>query len=87
MKTATLPAVRVEPALRETLEMSLHEGETLSEFVEAAVRREAQRRSADAEFTRRGLQSLQRAREGEATYSVDEVLKGLQRRAVANRKR
>lgn len=86
MKTATLPAVRVEPALRDTLESSLHEGETMSEFVEVAVRREAQRRAADAEFIRRGLQSLQRAREGEATYPADEVLKGLQRRAAARRK-
>ena len=38
MKNATLPALRVEPSLREELESLLEEGETLSGFMEESVR-------------------------------------------------
>lgn len=38
MKSAVIPQVRVEPELRAELEAVLQEGETLSEFVETAVR-------------------------------------------------
>ncbi len=38
MKSATLPSLRVDPALREAAEAVLEEGETLSSFVEQAVR-------------------------------------------------
>jgi hypothetical protein len=39
MKTAAIPAVRVSPELREAAEAVLQSGETLSGFVEDAVRR------------------------------------------------
>ena len=35
MKTAVIPQVRIEPALRFALESALRDGETISEFVEA----------------------------------------------------
>jgi hypothetical protein len=38
MKTATLPPVRVAPDFRREIEGVLVEGETLSQFVESAVR-------------------------------------------------
>lgn len=38
MKTATLPPVRVAPDFRREIEGGLVEGETLSQFVESAVR-------------------------------------------------
>ena len=38
MKTATLPSLRVEPELRDAAESVLQAGETLSSFVETAVR-------------------------------------------------
>ena len=39
MKTAAIPAVRVSPELRQAAEAVLETGETLSGFVEDAVRR------------------------------------------------
>jgi len=39
MKTAVIPQVRVEPELRADLDAVLLPGETLTEFVEASVRR------------------------------------------------
>ena len=38
MKTATIPALRVEPELREAVEDVLGENETLSAFMESALR-------------------------------------------------
>ena len=38
MKSATLPSIRVEPELRTAVESLLHEGESLSQFLENAVR-------------------------------------------------
>ncbi len=38
MKSAVIPQIRVEPALRADLESVLQPGETLTDFVEATVR-------------------------------------------------
>jgi hypothetical protein len=55
MKTAALPATRIEPSLRRALEAVLDEGETRSAFIEAAVRsrRRARRRPAERLARRR----------------------------------
>src|SRR5437868_13405434 len=50
MKTATLPSIRVEPEFRSTVESLLSESETLTEFVENAVRETVARRRNQAEF-------------------------------------
>jgi hypothetical protein len=55
MKTALLPATRIEPSLRRQLEAVLEKGETLSAFVEAAVRRQLQVRESQRTFIARGL--------------------------------
>ena len=55
MKTATIPSLRVEPALREAVESVLREGETLSGFVEASVRAQVHQRQLQDEFIKRGL--------------------------------
>jgi hypothetical protein len=62
MKTAQLPPVRVEPAVRDEIEAVLHEGESLSQFVEAAAVQAARRRKAQQEFVARGRASLARAK-------------------------
>jgi hypothetical protein len=38
MKTSTIPAIRVEPELRQAAEKILHEGETLSSFMVESLR-------------------------------------------------
>ena len=55
MKTASLPSLRVDPALRESAESVLHEGESLSSFMEQSLRDEVNRRRVRAEFVARGL--------------------------------
>jgi len=60
MKTATLPPVRIAPQLREEIEQSLGDGETLAALVEKAVRSEVARRREQAEFVQRGLAAIER---------------------------
>lgn len=57
MKTATLPPIRVAPDFRLELEGVLEQGESLSQFVENAVRSAVARRKNQAEFIRRGIAS------------------------------
>ena len=54
MKSAVIPQVRVEPALRDELEAVLQKGETLSEFVEASVRNAVAYRRVQSQFLERG---------------------------------
>ena len=85
MKTATIPAVRVEPLLREQLESVLAEGESLSAFVETAIREGVHKRRTQAEFIARGMASLARYKAGEKSYTVDEVMGELKARLAAAR--
>lgn len=57
MKTATMPALRVQPELRQAAEEMLQPGETLSGFVEESLRRNVERRQAQQEFIVRGIAS------------------------------
>ena len=62
MKTATLPSLRVEPELRDAAESVLQAGETLSSFVETAVREQVALRRQREAFVARGLAALEQAR-------------------------
>ena len=62
MKTATLPSLRVEPELRDAAESVLQAGETLSSFVETAVREQVALRRQREAFVARGLVALEQAR-------------------------
>lgn len=77
MKTATLPPLRVEPKLRKSVEALLSPGETVSTFVEQAVRDMVERRQADATFGERALAARERARTTGSYRSSSEVLKSL----------
>lgn len=87
MKTASLPAVRIAPELRERAQSQLRDGESLSAFVEEAVRLNVLRRESDREFTLRGLASLKRARETNSYHSVAKVMGELRADLAAARKR
>jgi hypothetical protein len=80
MKTAQLPPVRVEPSVREEIEAVLHDGESLSEFVETAAVQAARRRKSQDEFLARGRASLARAKRTGEFYAVGEVLEGMRGR-------
>jgi predicted transcriptional regulator len=72
MKTATMPALRVDPQLREEAESVLAENETLSAFMESALRDGIARRRLQREFVARGLASRDDARRtGEYVDAAD----------------
>lgn len=58
MKTAVIPQVRVEPELRADLDSVLLPGETLTDFVEASVRRAVEFRRVQTDFATRCEASL-----------------------------
>jgi hypothetical protein len=59
MKTATLPPIRVAPEFRIEVEGVLQQGETLSLFVENAVRETVLKRKQQTEFLSRGIQAIE----------------------------
>jgi len=74
MKTATIPALRVEPKLREAAQSVLSDGETLSSFVEESLRNNIERRLHNQAFIARGLASRDEAKISQEYYAADDVL-------------
>jgi hypothetical protein len=87
MKTSTLPAVRVEPALRNDAEAVLDEGESLSDFVASCVRSGvAWRRTQDA-FLARARDAVERSEREDTGVSPQELLKRMDDRLEEARER
>lgn len=86
MKTATMPALRVDPELRRAAEAVLHEHESLSAFMEAALRDGVARRRAQHEFVARGLASAARSRRELDHIDADDVHAELEGMLSAARK-
>ncbi len=80
MKTATMPPLRVDPALRTAAESVLAEGESLSSFVTQSILDMIRQRQAQAEFRARGLASREEARRTGRYHSAAAVLADLDRR-------
>lgn len=74
MKTASMPSLRVDPELRQDAESVLHQGETLSSFMEQALRASIQSRKSRQEFIARGLASRDEARKTGEYFAAEEVL-------------
>jgi hypothetical protein len=74
MKTATIPALRVEPQLRAAAEGVLANGETLSSFVEESLRANIERRLYNQAFISRGIASRDEAKATQEYYSADSVM-------------
>lgn len=77
MKTATIPPLRVTPDLRDAAESVLEEGETLSGFVEGALRKQIESRRVHNEFIARGLAAREEAQRTGAYYTKEESLAAL----------
>lgn len=77
MKTANIPSLRVEPELRHAVEDALHDDETLSSFMEQALREQVKRRQLQNEFIARGLASRDKAKRTGEYYDAADVLAGL----------
>lgn len=74
MKTATIPALRVEPKLRQAAESVLKDNETLSSFVEESLRANIEKRLHHEAFIARGLASRDEAKRTGEYYSAESVL-------------
>lgn len=77
MKSATIPSLRVDPELRLAAESVLQKGESLSSFMEQALRASIERRQAQQEFIMRGLTSRDEARQSGVYFSAEDVLREL----------
>lgn len=87
MNTSTIPSVRIEPELREQIEQVLGEDESLSQFVENAVRHSVRQRIEQAEFVARGLRSLEKAKRSSDYVEADEVMSSLRKRLATAKAR
>ena len=74
MKNATLPSLRVEPGLRQSAERVLKGGETLSAFIEQAIRDTIRSRGIHREFLARVIAGRDEARASGEYYAADDVL-------------
>jgi hypothetical protein len=87
MKTATIPPLRVEPQLRETIERLLGPGETLSAFIEQAILHGIERRAGDEAFAAKALAAREASRKSGRTHSAASVLRDLEATTAAARRR
>jgi hypothetical protein len=85
MKSATFPAVRVTPELREAAERVLRPDETLSRFVEESLRSQIAYRVAEEEFIARGLKAAEDARRTGTYHSAQSVLAEMKQRLESAR--
>ena len=77
MKTSTMPSLRVDPALRTAAESVLHEGETLSAFMEQSLLALIERRRNHQAFLARGLASRDEAASTGEYIAAEDVLQEL----------
>lgn len=87
MKSATLPPLRVEPGLRKTVERLLAPGETLSAFVEQAIRSTVEQRLAEVEFGKKAVASRAAAQATGVYHSASSVLRELRTQTQAIRRK
>lgn len=83
MKTATIPSLRVDPTLRQSAEDVLQQGETLSAFVEVALRAQIELRKNRQAFIARGLASRDSARQTGVYHDAVQVLNELKQDLAA----
>lgn len=85
MKTASIPSLRVAPALRKAAENVLHKDETLSGFLEESLRAHINRRQVQQAFIARGLAARDEAQRTGQYSSAEEVLTALKDRLSAKK--
>ncbi len=78
MDTAVIPQISFEPEVLAQLESMLREGETVSSFVEAAVRSAVERRRVNKAFDARAQGALEAYERTGISVPVEVVLKRLQ---------
>ena len=86
-KTAVLPAVRVEPALRSEAESVLDDSESLSDFIATCVRSGVAWRRAQDAFLARAADAVERGARESRGMSAEELLERMDERLRAARSR
>lgn len=86
MKTATLPPIRVAPDFRLELEGVLEEGESLSQFVENAVRATVAKRKTQAEFVKRGMDAIEATQRDGSGIPAQRVIAKLEAKLATAKK-
>lgn len=86
-RSATLPPIRVEPQTKARVEAVLRQGESLSQFIENAVCREAEYRAEQNRALERAASALAEAEQGRGLLTADELLAGMDQRAQAAQQR
>ncbi len=85
MKTATIPPIRVAPSFRIEIEGVLEQGESLSEFVESAVRLTVEKRKNQTEFIRRGIAAIAQTQRAGGGVPAELVIAKLEAKLAAAR--
>jgi hypothetical protein len=80
-RSATLPPIRVAPETKASLEAVLREGESLTQFIENAVCREAEFRAEQNAAVARAKKALRSADKGVGLLAVEDFSAGMARRA------
>ena len=86
-RSATLPPIHVTPETKASLEAVLRDGESLTQFIEAAVRQEAEFRAQQRAAVARAEKALRAADKGVGLTTTGDLLAGMQQRAEAAQQR
>ena len=85
MKTETLPEIRVDAQFRADLDAVLRDGETVEQFVEAAVRRAIEIRLAQNDFVARGEAAWLDYQRTGVGHPIDDVMAELRALTASRR--
>lgn len=86
-RSATLPPIRIAPETKASIEAVLREGESLTQFIENAVCREAEFRADQNAAVARAKKALRSADKGVGLMTAEDFLAGMEQRAEAAQQR
>lgn len=86
-RSATFPPIRVAPETKASVEAVLREGESLTQFIENAVCREAEFRAEQNAAVARAKKTLRSADRGVGLMTAESFLAGMAQRAKAAQRR
>ena len=86
-RSSTFPPIRVAPETKASVEAVLREGESLTQFIESAVRREAEFRAEQDAAVARAKKALRSADKGVGLMTAEDFLAGMTQRAKAAQQR
>ena len=82
-----MPPIRVAPETKASLEAVLREGESLTQFIENAVCREAEFRAEQSAAVARAKKALRSAEKGMGLVTAEDFLAGMEERAKVAQRR